>query len=772
MKKITISLVSLFMTGLLFSSTKMLVQYEPGNVLPAANREDTVIFSEDFEDGIPTNWVSEDVTDPGSYWYISTYNAYGSEGKSWRCADPENFSNGGYDNGWYQVLDTPVISLPSTGNVVLSFEQFRSIEEPTDYQNFDGWDGLNVRIRTTDQNYEDAVIMTDCSPAYNCSSLYSFGSIHAEDPDGEPGIPGWGGSSDWESTQITIPAAFLGQDVIISFAFASDEAESTSSNSELTGIYIDEIEVANVFYHDGETTTDFHGFSNTPVGGDLWHAFMNDDNMNVAGCFDAETGIYNANMENYLTTQIVYLPANSNPYFDMTIQTTLDDSLFPNCDYFSIEVQYANYGQWTNWNSISNPAGDPNLPQVVFTGSVSERTLFSAGWAGYNDLSAIAGHSARFRIGFHANSNLPSGFGLIIDDMQIVTQVYSGTPPQNLAIQLNNDYSVQLDWDAPTGVNVLEYRIHRRTDGENFELIASETGTSYLDDSTVPNATNYYAVSALLDDGDTELSEPVSVFVPQASAYILQHDDGSSESGYQAGILNEMSVIFEPVYNVAALTLTHIQFYLEELNEGALVLTVREDNNGFPGEELTGFPVSLDQDNLLAGWNTYGIPENVRPQFVAGNFYIGQIVFVNSPVLGFDQDSNGYSYLSDGDWAQVSDGNFLLRTIIDPEPANSTHNDEALPSNVLNISNYPNPFNPETTIYFETTNSPALTQIVIYNLKGQRVKTLLNSALPAGRHTVVWNGTDLNGKAVASGVYLYQVKTNNQIKTKKMLLMK
>jgi Peptidase family C25/Propeptide_C25/Secretion system C-terminal sorting domain/Peptidase family C25, C terminal ig-like domain len=87
--------------------------------------------------------------------------------------------------------------------------------------------------------------------------------------------------------------------------------------------------------------------------------------------------------------------------------------------------------------------------------------------------------------------------------------------------------------------------------------------------------------------------------------------------------------------------------------------------------------------------------------------------------------------------------------------------------------NYPNPFNPSTTISFQlNTETTENTDIVVYNLKGQKVKQLLNNQLSAGKHTVVWNGKDDFDKSVASGVYFYKMKAGKFVSTKKMILMK
>ena len=87
------------------------------------------------------------------------------------------------------------------------------------------------------------------------------------------------------------------------------------------------------------------------------------------------------------------------------------------------------------------------------------------------------------------------------------------------------------------------------------------------------------------------------------------------------------------------------------------------------------------------------------------------------------------------------------------------------------IGNYPNPFNPETTISFSN-HKPGHIIIEVYNIKGQKVRTLVDKHLEASNHTVVWNGRNDSGKSVTSGVYFYKMKSGNYSSTKKMILMK
>jgi hypothetical protein len=85
--------------------------------------------------------------------------------------------------------------------------------------------------------------------------------------------------------------------------------------------------------------------------------------------------------------------------------------------------------------------------------------------------------------------------------------------------------------------------------------------------------------------------------------------------------------------------------------------------------------------------------------------------------------------------------------------------------------NYPNPFNPETTIRFSTKEAGKV-KLSVYNLKGQLIRNLVNNTLTSGSHHVVWNGKDENGNNVASGIYLYRMETSNFTSTQKMMLMK
>lgn len=89
----------------------------------------------------------------------------------------------------------------------------------------------------------------------------------------------------------------------------------------------------------------------------------------------------------------------------------------------------------------------------------------------------------------------------------------------------------------------------------------------------------------------------------------------------------------------------------------------------------------------------------------------------------------------------------------------------------LDVMNYPNPFNPSTTIAFSHPNE-GIVRVSIFNLRGQRVSELINSEMPRGFHKVVWDGKDSGNRSVSSGVYFVRIETGKTTAVRKIMLMK
>lgn len=87
------------------------------------------------------------------------------------------------------------------------------------------------------------------------------------------------------------------------------------------------------------------------------------------------------------------------------------------------------------------------------------------------------------------------------------------------------------------------------------------------------------------------------------------------------------------------------------------------------------------------------------------------------------------------------------------------------------FQNHPNPFNPETIISFDLPKTENV-ELAIYNVKGQKIKTIINQRMMSGNHKMHWNGKDEFGNSVSTGVYIYGIRTDNYVAFKKMLLIK
>ena len=185
-----------------------------------------------------------------------------------------------------------------------------------------------------------------------------------------------------------------------------------------------------------------------------------------------------------------------------------------------------------------------------------------------------------------------------------------------------------------------------------------------------------------------------------------------------------------------------------------------EDEDGFEASQ----PVVIDWsgwknlrfklavDSVIA-WGT------TRP----GNGRMDSTVHIAGFSLSASQPSNGKIYIDD------------VAQLFVPSPTSIQPGTFAgdQPTQFKLYQNYPNPFNPRTTIaYTIPTGHAGFVQLKIFDVAGKEIRTLLTKAQAAGHHTVLWNGRDNRGVAVASGIYFCQLKLDDLVQTQKMLLVR
>jgi len=124
----------------------------------------------------------------------------------------------------------------------------------------------------------------------------------------------------------------------------------------------------------------------------------------------------------------------------------------------------------------------------------------------------------------------------------------------------------------------------------------------------------------------------------------------------------------------------------------------------------------------------------------------------------------GEFYLSSCIAAQINGELFGDSTVVVEDQFNTE-------PQTIQCTAYPNPVNPTTKIFYSLPKEMQVS-LVIYNIKGQIVKTLYIGKQKSGKHSVIWNGTDEHNRKVSSGVYFYKLNTPNGVLTNKMVLMK
>jgi len=217
-------------------------------------------------------------------------------------------------------------------------------------------------------------------------------------------------------------------------------------------------------------------------------------------------------------------------------------------------------------------------------------------------------------------------------------------------------------------------------------------------------------------------------------------------------------------------------FYLP--SPGLLIWHIDEnvsDNNHqwYPGHATDGhYMVALEQADSL--WEL----EKKLDYGDAGDPYPG-----SSLNRTFNSSSwpNSHSYSGAETYVSVtnifkSDSIIVCDFGVSPTGVENQEEPKNLPEEFTLGQNYPNPLNPSTSIQFRVGSlkfgEAVHTTLTIYNILGQRVKTLVDEDKMSGEHSVVWNGKDEEGKEVPSGIYFYRLRVGMFEKTMKMALLR
>jgi hypothetical protein len=165
-------------------------------------------------------------------------------------------------------------------------------------------------------------------------------------------------------------------------------------------------------------------------------------------------------------------------------------------------------------------------------------------------------------------------------------------------------------------------------------------------------------------------------------------------------------------------------------------------------------------------WNNPASPFPANTLVYSGSMDWSEATFDISNYTGTAQ----FRFLFGSDGSVTGEGWYLDDLHVNSEFVSNGDNEVQTVHFEL-YDNYPNPFNPTTTIRFDLPES-APVSLVIFNVKGQVVRTLLNTELSKGTHSIIWNGLDDSGRSVSSGVYFYKLNNGTKTLTHRMMLMK
>ena len=161
--------------------------------------------------------------------------------------------------------------------------------------------------------------------------------------------------------------------------------------------------------------------------------------------------------------------------------------------------------------------------------------------------------------------------------------------------------------------------------------------------------------------------------------------------------------------------------------------------------------------NLVVELNKSSIPKDFQIWFLDKDRLLSIPIYENKLNILLPQSGNGN-----------------YRLIVGNEEFAKKHS-ENIPLAPLEYSlsqNYPNPFNPSTSINYQLKELSTVT-MEVFNILGQKIKVLIDNQVEnPGQYRVIWDGTNQTGNRVATGVYIYRIRANSFVSSKKMILMK
>lgn len=316
------------------------------------------------------------------------------------------------------------------------------------------------------------------------------------------------------------------------------------------------------------------------------------------------------------------------------------------------------------------------------------------------------------------------------------------------------DYDARGIWWGTTDRAIIDASLYPSTWSVDASSFATESNTGF----TPPDGFESQLMMGLAyeSEGQNDLA-------------MQSYQNEVSESSYSSNALVALNRMINVTSNESKSGYSQLQSYYQNISDTTCFNTLKKN---LALLDIVCDRKSGNYQTAVSKYETYlaSVDNNLDSLYILLDIVNTYIEAQNSESKSMISFKNSNLKLKNIEEAFVASDN-LWNRILGDRIKNTGSEIVILPKTLTVNQNYPNPFNPSTNLSFYLPESEKV-ELTIYNTKGQKVKTLINSSLDKGKHSIVWDGKNSNNKSVSSGVYYYNVKTSKCSISKKMLLIK
>ena len=449
---------------------------------------------------------------------------------------------------------------------------------------------------------------------------------------------------------------------------------------------------------------------------------------------------------------------------------------------------------WTQgMTGADDTNGDANVWTLSPAGSQS-----SSSWTALSDISG-------------SGASLTAGHGFLVyvfpdtdndgdDDLPVTLKIsgtynssnatYGSVPDGNYALA-GNPYPFTIDWDNVSKTNVTTVYVWDDASGGSGAYKSWNNGSGGLTNGLIAPLQGFLFLAV---DGTGSITMEAADKSTSAGTFyrLMQNNTGSvgfnivtadytgqtfisfmnnGEAGIDAADANKLLPL-SPSSRVVGLS------YVEGKSLDINTLPYESDNAiSFPLDVMylnvnDNSEFVTQEETVTMTWDLNELPFHIAMSLTDNNTgevfdvaQVGEITFTTVAKGSFSSSGNEAVLV----YPQLGNSHFTVN--ISYSEMGTDNEEHTMPIQYALHQNYPNPFNPITTLRYDIPENSYVT-IIIYDMLGRQVKTIINQTQDAGFKTIQWNATNDYGKPVSAGIYLYQIQAGEYISTKKMVLLK